>query len=197
MNYWKVVSFSWAILVCTHGLRCKFYCWKYAASICERFQTLYIPLEFHVHFAEFANELNLCSQFESRPVDAEYVRLMHDVQSLEIAGHTYRGYTLLTQNDRRQRSISVRKNYSIPWQMWKFWINSKHFRLISVENRVDLAAQLSLPSWVTDYYSSWPEVFNNFPESLKAKAGVVSYKWLLSTCFVVHHLQNNLLFEPI
>jgi hypothetical protein len=46
-------------------------------------------------------------------VDAEYVSLMHDLQSQEIAGHTYRGYTLLTQNDRRQRSIKVRKTYRV------------------------------------------------------------------------------------
>ena len=57
----------------------------------------------------YANEYNLCSQFESRPVDVEYVRLMHDLQSLDIAGHTYRGYTLLTQDGRRVRSMKVRK----------------------------------------------------------------------------------------
>jgi fatty acid synthase len=55
----------------------------------------------------------MCSQFESRPVDAEYVSLIHDIHSLEIAGHTYRGYTLLTQNDRRQRSIKVSKKYNL------------------------------------------------------------------------------------
>ncbi len=58
----------------------------------------------------FANEYNLCSQFESRPVDVEYVRLMHDLQSLDIVGHTYRGYTLLTQDGRRVRSLKVRKH---------------------------------------------------------------------------------------
>jgi len=40
-------------------------------------------------------------------VDAEFVHLMHDLQSQEIAGHTYRGYTLLTQDDRKLRSIKV------------------------------------------------------------------------------------------
>jgi len=42
-------------------------------------------------------------------VDVEYVRLMHDLQSLDIAGHNYRGYTLLTQDGRRVRSLKVRK----------------------------------------------------------------------------------------
>ena len=68
----------------------------------------------------FANVYDLCSQFESRPVDVEYVRLMHDLQSLDIAGHTYRGYTLLTQDSRRVRSLKVRKQ--LMWRLWKFWI---------------------------------------------------------------------------
>jgi hypothetical protein len=46
-------------------------------------------------------------QFESRPVDAEFVRLMHDLQATEIPGHKYRGYTLLTQDGSNQRSIKV------------------------------------------------------------------------------------------
>ncbi|XP_069677436.1 fatty acid synthase-like isoform X2 [Periplaneta americana] len=47
----------------------------------------------------------ILKDFESRPVDAEFVSLMHDLQSEEIAGHIYRGYTLLTQNDRKLRNI--------------------------------------------------------------------------------------------
>jgi fatty acid synthase len=46
-------------------------------------------------------------QFESRPVDAEFVRLIHDLQSTEIIGHKYRGYTLLPQDGRDMRSIKV------------------------------------------------------------------------------------------
>jgi hypothetical protein len=45
-------------------------------------------------------------------VDAEFVSLMHDVQSVEIAGHTYHGYTLLTENERKVRSIKVRRQFS-------------------------------------------------------------------------------------
>lgn len=56
-----------------------------------------------------ANESVLYVQFESRPVDAEFVHLMHDLQSTEIPGHVYRGYTLLTQDDRKLRSIQVSK----------------------------------------------------------------------------------------
>jgi hypothetical protein len=44
-------------------------------------------------------------------VDAEFVSLMHDVQSAEITGHTYRGYTLLTQNERRMRSVKVSRQF--------------------------------------------------------------------------------------
>jgi hypothetical protein len=47
------------------------------------------------------------TQFESRPVDAEFVHLVHDLQSTEITGHKYRGYTLLTQDGRNVRSIKV------------------------------------------------------------------------------------------
>jgi len=68
----------------------------------------------------FADVYDLCSKFESRPVDVEYVRLMHDLQSLDIAGHTYRGYTLLTQDVRRVRSLKVRKQ--LMWRLLKFWI---------------------------------------------------------------------------
>ncbi|XP_034230761.1 fatty acid synthase-like [Thrips palmi] len=32
---------------------------------------------------------------ESRPVDAEFVRLLHDIHAEEIPGHLYRGYTVL------------------------------------------------------------------------------------------------------
>lgn len=46
-------------------------------------------------------------QFEKRPVDAEFVHLMHCVQSTGIIGHKYRGYTLLTQDGRNLRSITV------------------------------------------------------------------------------------------
>jgi hypothetical protein len=46
-------------------------------------------------------------QFETRPVDAEFVHLMHDLQSTEIVGHKYRGYTLLTQHGHNLRSIKV------------------------------------------------------------------------------------------
>jgi hypothetical protein len=56
-----------------------------------------------------ANESALYVQFESRSVDAEYVYLMHDLQSTEIPGHIYRGYTLLTQDGRKLRSIQVSK----------------------------------------------------------------------------------------
>ncbi|XP_021932223.1 fatty acid synthase-like isoform X2 [Zootermopsis nevadensis] len=48
----------------------------------------------------------ILTNFESRPVDAEFVYLMHDLQSTEIVGHKYRGYTLLTQDGRKLRSVN-------------------------------------------------------------------------------------------
>jgi hypothetical protein len=41
-------------------------------------------------------------------VDAEFVHLMHDLQSTEITGHKYRGYTLLTEDCRKLRSVKVK-----------------------------------------------------------------------------------------
>jgi hypothetical protein len=35
------------------------------------------------------------------------VHLMHELQSTEIAGHKYRGYTLLTQDGSNLRNIKV------------------------------------------------------------------------------------------
>jgi hypothetical protein len=51
--------------------------------------------------------ISSCVQFESRPVDVEFVHLMQDVQLTEIIGHKYRGYTLLTQDGQELRSIKV------------------------------------------------------------------------------------------
>lgn len=35
---------------------------------------------------------------ESRPVDAEYIRLLHDIHEDEILGHSYKGYTIVGKN---------------------------------------------------------------------------------------------------
>nr|WIW72532.1 fatty acid synthase [Kerria lacca] len=37
----------------------------------------------------------ILKDFENRPLDAEYIRLMHEIHSENIPGHIYRGYTLL------------------------------------------------------------------------------------------------------
>lgn len=37
---------------------------------------------------------------ESRPVDAEHIRLLHDVHEEEIFGHPYRGYTIVGKDIR-------------------------------------------------------------------------------------------------
>jgi hypothetical protein len=67
--------------------------------------------------------VSFCVQFESRPVDVEFVHLMHDIQSTDIIGHKYRGYTLLTQDDRGLRSIKV--------SMWMLWHGTFLFIAVS------------------------------------------------------------------
>ncbi|XP_069675926.1 fatty acid synthase-like [Periplaneta americana] len=47
----------------------------------------------------------ILKEFESRPVDAEFVSLMQDIQAEEIVGHVYRGYTILTQHEKKLRNI--------------------------------------------------------------------------------------------
>jgi hypothetical protein len=62
-------------------------------------------------------------QFESRPVDAEFVHLMHDLQSTEIVGHKYRGYTLLTQDGSNLRSIKVSMQLNTVFHSVLPWIS--------------------------------------------------------------------------
>ncbi|KAJ4448696.1 hypothetical protein ANN_00086, partial [Periplaneta americana] len=47
----------------------------------------------------------ILNDLESRPLDAEYVSLLHDFQAVNIPGHCYRGYTLLSKGGPKQRSI--------------------------------------------------------------------------------------------
>lgn len=44
---------------------------------------------------------------ESQPLDAEYVGLLHNIQSEEIQGYLYRGYTILTKGDQNQSANKV------------------------------------------------------------------------------------------
>ncbi|KAJ9600110.1 hypothetical protein L9F63_009586, partial [Diploptera punctata] len=55
-----------------------------------------------------------CQQFESRPVDAEFVYLMQDVQQFEIPGHIFRGYTLLTGDKNKKRGIEYYPGFKRP-----------------------------------------------------------------------------------
>ncbi|XP_069699383.1 fatty acid synthase-like [Periplaneta americana] len=47
----------------------------------------------------------ILNDLEGRPLDAEYVSLLHDFQAVNIPGHCYRGYTLLSKEGPKQRSI--------------------------------------------------------------------------------------------
>lgn len=44
------------------------------------------------------------NELEAQPLDAEFVGLLHNVQSEEIQGFLYRGYTILTKGDQNQSS---------------------------------------------------------------------------------------------
>lgn len=47
-------------------------------------------------------------QLESRPIDVEFVKLLHEVHSEEIPGHIYRGFSVLTNTERKIRDIQVK-----------------------------------------------------------------------------------------
>lgn len=46
-------------------------------------------------------------QFLSRPLDKEYVRLLHDIQGEEIPGHYYRGYTIIAKDSKSNQSFDL------------------------------------------------------------------------------------------
>lgn len=50
-------------------------------------------------------------QVESRPVDVEYIRLLHDIYAQVIPGHLYRGYTILEGNSESKKRIREIKHY--------------------------------------------------------------------------------------
>ena len=58
---------------------------------------------------------------ESRPVDAEYVRLLQGVFGDDISGHVFRGYTILSEsriaNVRRKKSFSIHPGRFCPFDM--------------------------------------------------------------------------------
>lgn len=44
----------------------------------------------------------ILSDVESRPLDAEYVKLFHEIHSENIPGHIFRGYTLINKNSEKK-----------------------------------------------------------------------------------------------
>lgn len=46
----------------------------------------------------------MLNALEEQPLDAEYIGLLHSVQSEETQGYLYRGYTILSKGDRNQSS---------------------------------------------------------------------------------------------
>ncbi|KAJ8668382.1 hypothetical protein QAD02_010045 [Eretmocerus hayati] len=59
----------------------------------------------------------ILDDLENRPIDAEYVRLFHDINAYGITGHLFRGYTLLEQikdGDNHYRRIEPSDEMSRP-----------------------------------------------------------------------------------
>nr|QCW07581.1 fatty acid synthase 1 [Blattella germanica] len=56
----------------------------------------------------------ILNDFESRPVDAEFVYLMQDLQSIPTPGHIYRGYILLTEGIKKPRSTQPFSGHKRP-----------------------------------------------------------------------------------
>lgn len=50
-------------------------------------------------------------QIESRPVDVEYIRLLHDIHARDIPGHLYRGYTIVGNSAASQKHIREIEHY--------------------------------------------------------------------------------------
>lgn len=46
----------------------------------------------------------MLNALESQPLDAEFIALLHNVQSEEIQGYLYRGYTILTKGNQNNTS---------------------------------------------------------------------------------------------
>ncbi|XP_044017899.1 fatty acid synthase-like [Aphidius gifuensis] len=46
---------------------------------------------------------SLLTDVESRPVDVEYIKLLHDIHAQGTSGHLYRGYTILNTTDPEKR----------------------------------------------------------------------------------------------
>ena len=46
----------------------------------------------------------MLNALEAQPLDAEYIGLLHNVQSEEVQGYLFRGYSILTKGDLSQSS---------------------------------------------------------------------------------------------
>ncbi|KAK0159820.1 hypothetical protein PV327_010892 [Microctonus hyperodae] len=55
---------------------------------------------------------NILRDIESRPIDVEYVKLLHDIHGDNIPGHSYRGYTILRNNNACEKFIRKIKHFN-------------------------------------------------------------------------------------
>ncbi|XP_031641000.1 fatty acid synthase-like [Contarinia nasturtii] len=55
----------------------------------------------------------LFNNLETKPLDAEFISLLHNIQKYEQTGFLYRGYSILEMNDTNNNDTTVRKSYMI------------------------------------------------------------------------------------
>lgn len=60
----------------------------------------------------------------SRPLDKEYIRLLHDVQSEHIPGHIYRGFTIKSKYNTAETSMDFQVNLDYIYFFVKLLINN-------------------------------------------------------------------------
>ena len=64
-------------------------------SIMEQVRAIFHITSMFSAFNSILNRIMNCVKVDSRPVDHDYARLLHDVFSHHIFGHLYRGYTFM------------------------------------------------------------------------------------------------------
>ncbi|XP_015113130.1 fatty acid synthase [Diachasma alloeum] len=61
---------------------------------------------------------SILADVESRPVDVEYVRLLHDLHAENLAGHLYRGYTVVGTSSPKKKLRGLKYYAGTKHQVW-------------------------------------------------------------------------------
>ncbi|XP_063988124.1 fatty acid synthase-like isoform X2 [Diachasmimorpha longicaudata] len=62
--------------------------------------------------------ISLLADVESRPVDVEYIRLLHDLHAEHLPGHLYRGYTVVGTSGPKKKLRSLKYYSGTKRQIW-------------------------------------------------------------------------------